>query len=98
MPHLHLTDEQQTMLARFIDQEPCGRDPMTNGLAELLEQVMSAVNVRRLESVDPERVRELLRSTFELMKVRHLHDNGLLSTTQLKVRLETARGRVAQPD
>ena len=96
MAHLHLTNEQQNMLSRFINHESDGRSQISDTLAELLEQVMSAVNVRRLESVDPEGVRELLHSTFELMKLRHLRDNGLLSNTQLEVRLEAIRHRVAQ--
>lgn len=56
---------------------------------------MESVDIRRLESVTPEDVRELLRSTFEVMKVHHLHENGFLSSDQFRARLEIARVRVA---
>ena len=98
MPHLHLTDEQKNMLSRFIKQESFARTKIPDGLAELLEQVMGAVNVRRLEMVDPEDVRKLLRSTFELMKVLHLHENSMLTNDQLQGRLKAIRDRVTQAE
>ena len=96
MPQVHLTAEQQSMLSRFIDQEPSSRSPIPDALAGLLEQLMNAVNVRRLELVEPEGVRELLRSSFVLIKMRHLYDNNLLSNAQFQMRLEILRGRVAK--
>ncbi|MEP4147030.1 MAG: hypothetical protein ABJL54_07390 [Halioglobus sp.] len=93
MPRLHFTAEQQSMLFSFIDQPQCGDSETTDALERLLGETMDAVNVRRLELVDPESVRELLRSTFEVMKLRHLHENGLLSSAQFQSRIEVARRR-----
>ncbi len=83
------------MLSQFIHQEPDTRSRVSDALEALLAEVMCAVNVRRLDSVDPEGIRELLRSTFDVMKVRHLHEHGVLTTAQLKQRLEVARNRIA---
>lgn len=96
MTNLDLTTDQQHLLAEFVAQDPLTRGPVPPSLETLLREVMSVIDVRCLEAVNPEKVRELLRASFEAMKLGHLYENGLLSRGQLQSRIDAARNRIEE--
>ncbi|QFU76469.1 hypothetical protein EY643_12820 [Halioglobus maricola] len=86
-------DERQTLL-QFIEEESFDREGASCVFDDLLGKIMSTVDVRRLEQVNPDDVREMLTCIFALFKAKHLAENNFLSVEQYELRLKAAKDRL----
>ena len=94
MPTLDLDHREQTLLSDFVLREGPAGAKLPRHTSSLLARVMREVDVRQLDLVDPDAVRDLLRSTFDIIKAKHLFENNLLTREQYEGRLGEARVRL----
>ena len=94
MPTVDLDHREQALLSDYVLRESHAGEQLPRHTSSLLARVMREVDVRQLDLVDPDAVRNLLRSTFDIIKARHLFENNLLTREQFEGRLGEARVRL----
>ena len=91
---LQLTEEQRLHLYDFVLCRCEQRPPLVAHLEHTLGYIMSNVDVRKLEQIQDEPVRELVRCTFELLKNDYMLDNSLITTSKHQDTISEAQARV----
>ena len=92
---LELCTIQQSILYRYIMGcwEPDHAEP--DRFAWVLGYLMKNIDVRRPEKISDELNRELVRSTFEIIRSKHMLENNLVTPSYTFEKINAARERVA---
>jgi len=94
MPTVDLDTRERALLSDYVLRKGPAGAQLPRNTSSLLSRIMREAHVRQLDLVDPDGVRLLLRSTFEIIKARHLFENNLLTREQFELRLGEARVRL----
>jgi hypothetical protein len=92
---LELCTGQQSILYRYImdSWEPGNAEP--DRFAKVLRYLMKNIDVRRPEIITDVLNRELVRSTFEIIRSKHMLENDLVTPSYTFDKINAARKRVA---
>jgi hypothetical protein len=92
--NLELCTRKQSILYRYImgSWEPDHAEP--DRFAGVLAYLMKNIDVRRPEEISDELNRELVRSTFEIIRSKHMLENNLATPSYTFEKINAARERV----
>ena len=92
---LELCKNQQSILYRYIMESWEPRHAESDKFAEVLSYLMKNTDVRRPEKITDELNRELVNSTFEIIRNKYMLENNLATVSHVFEKINAARERVA---
>jgi hypothetical protein len=92
---LQLCENQRSILYHYImdSWKPGNAEP--DKFARVLRYLMKKIDVRRPEKIADDLNRELVRSTFEIIRSKHMLENDLVTPSYTFEKINAARERIA---
>lgn len=93
---LELSQHQRQLLYEFIQNGRPSQAALGAPLEQTLGYIMSKVDVRKAAQIAEPAIRELVVSTFELLKNEYLFENCLIPLSRYQETISNARAKVGR--